>query len=174
MIRIQISVNSNKISAIREIFFASSARQDFASSEERQQFFSNWTDFYTKQDPYANLLAVDANNHILGYLMGCQDSARALLYYSEKNPSYLLFEDQFKYYPAHFHVNCHPDARGLGIGSLLISHFIEKLRKDKVAGVHIVTSPNADNRSFYARNKFDFELIRERKGHQLLFMGRKI
>ncbi len=174
MIRIQSGVNLSEMAAIKEIFFASSTRQDFASSEEREQFFCNWTDYYTKQCPHDNLIARDANNHVLGYLMGCKDSVRASLYYSEKNPSYSLFADQFADFPAHFHINCHPEARGIGVGSLLISHFIQRLRKDKIAGVHIVTSPSADNRFFYAKNKFDFQLIRERKGHSFLFMGRKL
>ena len=167
-------MNSSEMTAIRAIFFASSARQDFASHEEREQFFSLWTDFYTKQSPNANWLAMDPNNKVLGYLMGCEDSARASRYYSEKNPSYLLFEDQFADFPAHFHINCHPEARGMGVGSLLIANFIERLRKSEVAGVHIVTSPRADNRFFYAKNKFDAELLRERNGHQFLFMGRKL
>jgi GNAT superfamily N-acetyltransferase len=72
------------------------------------------------------------------------------------------------------HVNCYPRARGKGVGSLLISHFVQKLREDKVSGLHIVTSPSADNRFFYIKNQFDFQLVRQRKDNEFLFMGRKL
>jgi GNAT superfamily N-acetyltransferase len=174
MIRIESGMNSNQMSAIKAIFFASSSRKDFPTAEEREAFFLKWTAFYTEQCPHKILTALDGDNDVLGYLMGCEDSARASLYYSEKNPSYLLFEDQFASFPAHFHVNCHPDARGMGVGSLLVSHFVQSLRLDNVAGLHVVTSPNASNRLFYAKNGFDVQLMRERNGHSFLFMGRKL
>jgi len=103
--------------------------------------------------------------------MGCENSAAASEYYRTVNPSYALFEDQFARFPAHLHINCAPEARGLGVGTFLMAHFLQKLRANKITGVHIVTSPDAENRHFYTKNGFNFELIRAWKERPLLFMG---
>src|SRR5689334_12602876 len=103
--------NEHHLEALREIFFRSSARQTFSSAEERASFFENWTGYYFANEPTAIYLAVDSQNHLMGYLTGCTDSAVALPFFTSKIPSYSLFADQFDRFPAHLHVNCHPDAR---------------------------------------------------------------
>lgn len=174
MIRIKTGIGADEIKAVTEIFFASSSRQTFASPAEKDQFFAKWTAYYLESCQKSSFVALDEGGKVLGYLMGCESSEKASGYYREVNPSYALFEDQFKRFPAHLHINCAPDARGLGCGSLLIAHFIKQLRSDGVQGVHIVTSPDADNRHFYGKNGFNFELIRAWKERPLLFMGRDL
>lgn len=157
--------------AFREIFFLSSSRKNFASPEEKEAFFKKWTDYYLCFAAHLIMVAKDNDGRLLGYLTGCADSRSALSYFAKVNPSYSLFADQFQAFPAHFHINCHPDARGKGVGSQLVNHFIENL--NGIHGAHIVTSPDAENRHFYRKNGFTHELIREWKGIPLLFMGRK-
>jgi ribosomal protein S18 acetylase RimI-like enzyme len=160
--------------AIRDIFYVSSARQHFSSPEEKIEFFEKWTRYYITEQPELIFLAVEDDAKVLGYLMGCADSKAALPYYEERLKSYAVFADQFEKYPAHLHINFRPEARGQGIGSKLIEHFCEKLVQDDVRGVHIVTSPDADNRRFYSKNKFAFELKRRWREVDLLFMGRDL
>ncbi len=160
--------------AIRDIFYASSARQSFASPEEKIAFFEKWTRYYIENAPDLIFLAVEDGARVLGYVMGTTDSAAALPFYEERLKSYAVFADQFEKYPAHLHINFRPEARGMGIGSKLISHFADVLKERHIAGVHIVTSADAENRRFYSKNKFDFELKRTWHDVELLFMGRDL
>ncbi|MGE3760448.1 MAG: N-acetyltransferase family protein [Pseudobdellovibrionaceae bacterium] len=160
--------------AIRDIFFVSSARQTFSSPEEKIEFFDKWTRYYITEEPDLIFLAVEDDAKVLGYLMGSSDSKAALPYYEERLKSYAVFADQFEKYPGHLHINFRPEARGQGIGSKLIDHFCKELVRRDVRGVHIVTGADAENRRFYSKNKFDFELKRRWREVELLFMGRDL
>jgi ribosomal protein S18 acetylase RimI-like enzyme len=160
--------------AIRDIFYASSARQTFSSPEEKIEFFEKWTRYYITEEPELIFLAVEDEAKILGYLMGCADSKSALPYYEDRLKSYAVFADQFEKYPAHLHINFRPEARGRGIGSRLIEHYCGKLVERGVRGVHIVTGADAENRRFYTKNEFSFELKRRWREIDLLFMGRNL
>lgn len=158
---------------VREIFFVSSSRQQFSSDQEREAFWQKWTQFYFHHHPEFLFLA-RRNHQVMGYLTGCPNSDEAATKLVSLHPSYSLFADQFANYPAHLHLNFLPQARGQGGGHLLVNTFVENLRKLKVPGVHIVTSPLAQNVSFYQKERFLFHL--ERKWHltPLLFMGRTL
>jgi len=160
--------------AIRDIFFDSSARQHFASPEEKIEFFDRWTRYYITEEPDLIYLAVEDDAKVLGYLMGCADSKAALPYYEERLKSYAVFADQFERFPAHLHINFRSEARGQGIGSRLIEHFAGRLVERGIPGLHIVTGADAENRRFYSKNKFSFELKRRWREVELLFMGRDL
>ena len=159
--------------AIREIFFLSTSRTEWPDTETKDTFFDTWTSYYFT---HASDLIFTANDggRMLAYLTGCCDSAGAQTEIEKKIKSFAVFADLFQKFPAHLHINAHPDARGQGVGSKLISHFCEVLKKRGVKGVHLVTSPDSRNRGFYRKNGFDFEVEREFKGHKLLFMGRSL
>ncbi|NJL25956.1 MAG: GNAT family N-acetyltransferase [Calothrix sp. SM1_5_4] len=156
--------------AIKEIFFLSSARQSFVNDNDREQFYQRWTRYYFASWPgeirLARTFAADGPR-LAGYLMFCPDSAGALSYFESRIPSYGVFADLFAGFPAHLHMNCHPSARGQGIGGRLIMD----ARKRAPAGVHIVTSPDSRNVGFYRRNGFSFEVKRSWNAYELLFMG---
>jgi GNAT superfamily N-acetyltransferase len=159
--------------AIREIFFLSASRTHWPDDEAKETFFDTWTSFYFTHAEDLIFLAVD-DGRALAYLTGCRDSAGAQAEIEKKIKSFAVFADLFARFPAHLHINAHPDARGRGIGSRLIEHFCSVLKKQKIGGVHLVTSPDSRNRGFYRKNGFDFEVEREFKGHKLLFMGRAL
>lgn len=167
MIRIKTGISAEEMPAFREIFFLTSSRQRFSSAEEKERFFEKWTRYYLESEPDLIFLAKDENEKVLGYLTGCVRSGKM-------NDVDELFADQFSRFPAHLHINCHPDAQGKGCGSRLMAEFIRVLHERKIAGVHIVTSPIAENRRFYLKNGFNFELIRAWKERPLLFMGRDL
>ncbi|MCB0420313.1 MAG: GNAT family N-acetyltransferase [Bdellovibrionales bacterium] len=166
---------TSRTAEIREIFFLSSLRKDFITEEEKENFFNRWTQYYFDFCPDSLFLALDTiTQKTLGYLTGCEDSQLALPLLSSQIPSYPLFSDQFQQYPAHLHINLHPESRGRGIGSHLISQYIQKIKQMDLTGVHIITSPKAQNVSFYQKNGFETTLTRDWKGYPLYFMGRPL
>lgn len=155
---------------VEEIFYLSSARQGFDSPDERQSFLERWTGYYRCDEPQHFLLAIAPNGRVAGYLSGCTDSRAARRLYSDI-PYYAVFEDLFEAYPAHLHVNCHPEFRGRGVGTELVRAFVEGCRAGGLAGVHLVTSPGARNVGFYRRCGFDFSLTRSWRETALLFLA---
>jgi len=172
VVHVTSSIDANDLAAVREIFFLSSSRQNFSSEEEKAHFFDKWTKYYLDSCADRALVAKDLGGRVMGYLMGCADSGQALPYFQEQNKSYALFADLFERFPAHLHLNCHPEARNMGVGSRLIEAFVQRLKSERSKGVHIVTSPESENCAFYRKNGFQFELMRHWRERPLLFMGR--
>ncbi len=147
---------------LESVFFLSSARRRFDTPADRARFFETWTGWHRRAAPGDILLWMEGGR-ALGYLTGCRDSAGAAELF-DTVPDYALFADLFDRFPAHLHVNVHPDARGRGIGARLVEAFAA----DCGTGLHVVTAAGARNAAFYARCGFTHAV--ERKG--LLFLGR--
>lgn len=157
------------IAQIRNIFFLSTSIKEFSSEERREAFFKKWCGDFIRLYPDSFYLMMEEKK-LLGYLSGCHDSiaGKQVL----EVPGYSVFEDLFSAFPAHLHINFHPDCRGRGLGSHLVHSFISDLESQKIRGVHLVTSPEAKNVSFYQRLGFTHEVVRPFNSSSLLFMGR--
>lgn len=166
------SLSDSELNQIKSIFFLSSEKKEFSSEAEKEDFFHRWTDYYIKPPIKDLLLTHNKLSQINGYLMGARDSLSALSFYRDKIRSYEIFYDLFELYPAHLHMNVHPEARGLGVGSKLIEEYVQILKSSDCRGVHIVTSPDQRNVGFYKTHGFEYAEVREWKGFKLLFMGR--
>lgn len=163
--------------AIRDIFFLSADPRNVSADEAKNAaFYLRWTSYYFEYEPHLIWLAWSnsGEERLMAYLMGCANSSQAQPRLERHIPSFGAFADQFMRYPAHLHINAHPEARGQGVGSKLIDQYVQDLKSRGVAGVHLVTSPESQNRRFYSRNGFNFELNRNWRGHPILFMGRTI
>ena len=152
--------------AVEEIFFLSSTRQAFADERERAAWSDAWLGPYRRSFSRWIYVARVEEGTVAGYLTGCPDSR---LFQGKMLPGMEVFEDLHPRFPAHFHINCHPDWRSQGVGSALVSHWLEAVSSE-AEGVHIITAADARNREFYRKNGFHFE--EERRG--LVFMGRAI
>ncbi len=155
------------------IFFLSAPVRDFASTAEKRAFLERWTGYYRDSEPDHLYLSLDAGGGVAGYLTGCRDSGAARRLYRDIE-SYGLFEDLFDAYPAHFHVNCHPDFRRRGIGTALVDAFVAACVEEGADGLHIVTGTGADNTAFYRKCGLGFALRRRCGERELLFMGRRL
>ena len=162
--------HTHYLSAFKEIFFTTSSRQKFADHRAKENFFNQWTQYYFRHCPEQIYLAHD-HDRLCAYLTGCNNSEAARTFYKSLNPCYDLFQDLFEDYPCHLHINAYPNCSGKGIGSSLIRHYIADLKKQNLAGLHIITSPTARNVGFYKQNGFDFQLERFCNKTPLLFMG---
>lgn len=150
------------------IFFESSDKKEFKDQEERSLFYQKYLGFYL--DRYPELALVAKSESVLGYTVGALDSMDLEL--QRLQPHLNLFQEYFDKFPAHLHINCHAMSRGMGIGSLLIETLEELLIKQGVIGYHIMTAPNAKSRDFYRKLGLNFEVVKEFKGSQILFMGK--
>ena len=143
---------------VEEIFWLTSARQP--ADSERVSFRKKYL------DDYLELLCFVAleGDKVLGYIL-CQPDSQAL-------PKSLEFCDPFILeYPAHLHINTHPNAQGRGVGAALLVKLEEALQERGVRGVHLVTHAEARNRFFYEKN--DYIPVHE-TAQKLLMLGKKL
>ncbi len=158
---------------LEDIFFITSAVKKFASRDKRRDFFYTWALYYLQKYPKETYLAIDDENNLLGYLISSRDSSKEKeLFKLQKY--YYLFDDQFKKYPAHLHINCHPNSQGRGVGRELIKKFELDLIQAKILGVHIITSKNSQNVFFYEKMGFCDRAKRSVNGVELLFIGKSL
>jgi len=165
---------------VRTIFFATSAIQVFSSDDHRKQLewkYLGWylesqrPMFFVAEEPSPGESTEEAK--ILGYIACCPDTKSATELLSI-NPYLEIFSDLYDSYPAHLHINLAEASRGQGLGSQLIQHLEGILRDQGIRGLHLVTSPDARNRSFYRKNGFHVEFVRPYKGTMMLFMGKSL
>ncbi len=156
---------------IKEIFYLSSSIKEFSSQERKVAFFKRWCGDYIEY--FSDQFYIMTNgDKVLGYLSSCRNSHEAAL--RLEIPGFNEFLDHFREFPAHFHINCHPDSRGLGIGGQLVEKLCDDLMLQHIEGVHLVTGPEALNVNFYRRLGFNIEIEKDFKQMKLLFMGRKL
>lgn len=149
-----------------EIFWETSARREFSSSEERAKFQQQYLDDYLKR-----IALVYETHEVAGYVVATLDT----LSMRAQWPAHLcIFEDLYVRYPAHLHINLTSELRGQGVGSQLLAALEEVLRGQKVRGVHLITSGAARNVSFYLHNDYVHKVERLWNDHPLLFLGKTL
>lgn len=169
-----IQNKQERLTELENIFFLT-AKAEIETSEKKQSLFEKYAKPYIQNWPDDVHFACEiSSKKTIGYLIGCRDSLRAEPIFKPLLKSYDVFLDQFKKYPAHLHMNIHPDYQGTGVGTFLIQEYLLELKKAKIKGVHIITSPHEGNSDFYKKNKFIFKLEREFNSHKLLFMGNSL
>ena len=155
---------------IKYIFYISSSIKEFSSPERKIAFFKRWCGDYISNYP-EQFLVMREDEKVLGYMSTCENSLLAMGVLEV--PAYDLFSDLFSTFPVHLHINFHPDCRGRGLGSKLVEYCCNNLRDKGLQGIHLVTSPEAENVSFYQRLGFNHEVRRESPSKSLLLgMGK--
>ncbi len=160
------------LAEIETIFFLSSETGARLAGAAQRRFFPTWTNYYLSM-PGLVWLRHGPDGKLAGYLTGCLDSAGAeplydALFY------YRAFEDQYRAFPAHFHVNCHPDLRNQGVGAELVAAFVGACRDAGVGGAHVVTGAGARNTSFYGRCGLTERARRDVDGKSLVLLARSL
>jgi len=150
--------NTSYYAQVEEIFWLTSARTPEPS--ERESFKNKYL------DDYLALLCFVAleKDKVLGYILCQPDPSLA-------PKSLEVFKDFTADYPAHLHINTHPQAQGKGVGAALLRKLEEQLQAQGVKGVHLVTHAEARNRFFYEKN--DYIPIHE-TAQKLLMLGKKL
>jgi len=135
---------------------------------DRESFADLFSAWYTDHEP-TSALVVDDGGEVVGYLLGCRDSRRmpaptgpirrhllrrglavrpataplvwrcaldlALAAARRRMPEPFL-DDRW---PAHLHIDLVQEARGHGMGRLLIRRWLDALRAEGVSGCHLET-----------------------------------
>tara|TARA_R110002072_G_scaffold64203_4_gene159627 strand:+ start:71678 stop:72229 length:552 start_codon:yes stop_codon:yes gene_type:complete len=157
------------VDQVKEIFFLQSNKKTFENDLEKNKFFNRWLNVYIKNFPDQFYLALKEEK-VLGYLCYCQDTI-AFIHKFGSLGGQEYFQNEMIDFPAHLHINVRTP--GMGIGELLMNYTCEKLHRDNITGVHIITSPDSLNVSFYKRHDFNFTQAHTLKdGVELFFMGR--
>lgn len=155
---------------LREIFFESSTKKEFKDVAEKEAFFQKYLGFYLEH--YPELAWVAMSDKVLGYVVVSPESNSEEL--TKLQPHLKTFDSECEKFPAHLHINCHSDSRGLGVGSKLIHKVVQTLKKNNIKGLHIMTGLASKNRSFYKKLGFSFEVERNFHGSSILFMGKSL
>ena len=134
--------------------------------DAREMFLDAFANFYTDHQP-DHLWIAEESGALLGYLMGCPNTrdyedwfhanlkqvawrALTLRYrgvWTRKSMGYLwrYYRTHLPYldlspYPAHLHIDTRADRRGGGVGTALMTVYLEQLRGEHAPGVHLETS----------------------------------
>jgi GNAT superfamily N-acetyltransferase len=138
---------------IDDIFFASSAKQDFSSSQEKDSFRERWLARYIANHRGSFFVTLNASGCVVGYLAGCLDNPTELAHFSDIE-YFRIIADICQEYPAHLHINVAPQWRNHGLGAALVERFALWARLHSVEGIHVVTSSTSRSVPFYGRLGF--------------------
>jgi len=142
-----------RVCELDPIFFEASLTKTFPDEATRAAFRERWLGRFLEHWPELAHVAIGADGMIIGYIIGSHaDPARDPRF--DDIGFYRALADRTPDYPAHLHINLAPVARSKGIGSRLIEAFVSDARAGGLPGVHLVTSRDSRNRSFYARSGF--------------------
>lgn len=73
-----------------------------------------------------------------------------------------LLEIRSAEYPANLHINVEAGYRGRGLGTALMRAYLDKLRSERVPGVHAVTT-NRNQAALRLYQRMGFQLLREKR-----------
>lgn len=167
--------------AVRHICFVTGYMGDPVAWAWRdaESFADLWSSYYTDREPESAFVAEAADGRVVGYLLGCRDSATAGPVHGPLRPHLPgllvrrgtagviwraaadLVVDRLRgrasagdladpRWPAHLHIDLLPEARGTGVGGRLMRTWLDALRADGVAGCHLGTwAENDDAIAFF-------------------------
>ena len=144
---------ASRLGEIDDIFFASSAKQDFSSNRERDVFRERWLGRYIANHSESFFVALDESGCAVGYLAGCLKNPTELVHFSDIE-YFQTIGDICRDYPAHLHINVAPQWRNHGLGAALVERFALWARLHSLEGIHLVTSSTSRSIPFYRRSGF--------------------
>jgi ribosomal protein S18 acetylase RimI-like enzyme len=189
-------IRDRVIEAARAVFWETAQQTDFSTQEERDAYEWRYFGYYLEGEPSSFMVAVDDGGAtadygvnadggtadrgnsptVLGYICGVTDTRNHPELYRVA-PHIAVFDDLYGRYPAHLHINLTAASRGRGLGGALIGALETRVRRAGASGLHLVTSPDARNVTFYHRNGFTDRYERsapEDPEAKMLLMGKTL
>lgn len=167
------------VRAVDDVFWETANTREFETPEEQAAFRWRYFGYYLEYEPECLFVARDgARGSVLGYVCGVVDTRRhpELYRIADHVP---IYSDLYDRYPAHLHINLTAAARGRGLGGRLLGAIERCAATAGAPGIHLVTSADARNTSFYRRNGYRHEVPRSLPtgggtAVTLLFMGKPL
>ena len=169
---LEVEATPQRAAEIDRIFYESSNTKSFESEDVKAAFRERWLGRYLRHDARFTYVAQIEGGTIVGYLVGATDDPAKTARFADI-AYFAELENYTRRFPAHLHVNVRADFRNHGIGAQLIGRFVDDAQRMGVPGVHVVTSADAANVSFYNRNGFA-EVARAGRLNCLVFLGRPL
>lgn len=144
---------TSHLGEIDKIFFESSAKQDFSSSQEKESFRERSLGRYIANHRGSFFVALDESDRVIGYLAGCLKNPTELVHFNDIE-YFQTIGDICREYPAHLHINVAPQWRNHGLGAALVERFALWASLHSVEGIHLVTSSTSRSIPFYRRSGF--------------------
>ncbi len=157
------------------IFFPASTTKSFPDETARLAFRERWLGRYLSSQGDHLLVARDlkADRRLAGYLVATLDNPGLTTRFADIG-YFRSVADLTERFPAHLHVNLQEDYRNQGLGSELITVFLDVATELGCPGVHVVTSATSRNIPFYTRNGFANQRQLEWADHEIVFLGRTL
>lgn len=160
--------NEKDFEALTDIFWLTSAKTDFESSDAKLSFQKKYLDDYLFHDDFIGLVYLE-DDKVVGYIVGLLNLKDS---YIINHNMLKLFHDDILPHSTELHINFHPKYQGGGKGSKLISEF-EKLVKSKNGeNIFLITAKDARNVSFYQRNGYDVKSNKISQGSEIIMMSK--
>lgn len=146
-----------------------------------------YNDYYTEQESENCFVLTDNNDNAVGYIICARDFSKykrvfnavympqikklSYMQYALKKATFVIEQLLSKKYPAHLHIDIHPDYTGKGSGSMLMNALLDHLIAENVKGVMLgVSGKNTRAIAFYKRHGFKTIL----SGAGTVCMGKKL
>jgi ribosomal protein S18 acetylase RimI-like enzyme len=160
---------TNDRADVRMISFRTGFMGDSAASfwRHEESWADVWTSYYTDREP-GSLSVATLDGRVVGYLAGCRNTAamspttdelisaaiRKHRLIARRGTAGFLFRailDSLRdrgrangdfideRWPAHFHIDLLPEARGKGLGAALVARWLDQLQADGSRGCHLAT-----------------------------------
>ncbi len=162
-------VNFSNIKNQDDVFkiFLETLDSKYHSEEYLPHYSKVYFNYYKKfKDLF---LVAELDGKVAGYICASPSSENDQLLIDELS-HFNLFKDEFSHYPAHLHINTASIFQGQGVGSVLVESLCERLRIRGINGLHLITSIDARNISFYLKNGFK----KVREIGNLLMLGKEL
>ena len=134
---------------IDAIFFEASSVRTFESRARRFAFHWLWLGRYLIEEPAEAFVAIE-DGAVAGYLVGSLVDPAPRAAFADLD-YFKDFAGQTAMFPAHLHVNVAAEARGRGVGELLVGAFERHAAMQGAPGGHVVTGAGMRNVGFYER-----------------------
>ena len=157
---------------VEDIFLESSAVQSFESATEKKKFIYKYLEYYKIRYPELFIVA-SVQDKIMGYICASSDTISDNELFKSQ-PHLESFTDYYPEFPAHLHINCHRESRGLGVGSILVKALESVLGQKSIKGLHLITTEDARNVKFYEKNNYSKIYRAAYNGANLILMGKPL
>lgn len=160
---------------IGEICLLSAVDKEFKDQREKEAFVYRWVVQYLEKFPKTSFFYKEGQL-TLGYIVGCPDTHHFIDKLDQKGLSWWpeVYPEGYDLFPVHLHINCHPEARGKGVGGKLLGHFEQECLLMGLKGIHLVSAKGMRNVQFYQRAGYREMANYHLKNTTLVFLGKNL